>query len=87
MRRFAHRHDVVDLHALPVGSAHGLKGARQHFLRVADDNVDLGHGTKPTRIDLRGTARDNDADGGILAPRREAEEAHPEELILAALNA
>jgi hypothetical protein len=67
VRGFAHRHDIVDLQARAVGYTQRLEGGGQHFLGVADNGIDLSHGGEAAGLNLRGAARDDDADGGVLA--------------------
>ena len=64
-----HRHDVVDLDPLGIAAAEREEGRALRLLLIADDVIDLVHGGKARRIDLRGAAGDHDLGLRILAAR------------------
>ena len=68
--RLAHAHDVVDAHLLGIVDAEiGQRaiGLRVHLVVVADDEIDLVHGAELLRLDLGGTAGDDDAGLRVVA--------------------
>ena len=67
----AHRHDVVDRATRRgIGECRSRhRPLRVSFSRVAEHEIDLGHGGERAGVDLRGAAGDDDARAGPLAAR------------------
>jgi hypothetical protein len=70
--RLAHAHDVVDPHLFQRVDAEIRQRTivvRDELFLIAEHEVDLVHGGEGIRIGLRGAAGDDDAGGGMIAPR------------------
>jgi hypothetical protein len=63
------RHDVVDQDTLGRFAAQALEGPALGLFLIADDVIDLVHGSEAGRIDLRRAARHHDLGLGALAAR------------------